>query len=157
MDSRKRNKEEHETCLGLFVWKCVMPSACGRRINNRFILLAHTSTLMVSSRLLSSASMFCHNGVYICSGTSYLKHFASCEFYYFKQSVLIYWCQDIISGILSFRWTFPIWALEIVQRSLRHTLIHFVLFFNRAQMGWGDWRVARGRRWEREKNLLVFS
>lgn len=153
MDSRKRNKEENETCLGLFVWKCVMPSACGQRINNGFILLAHKSTLMVSSRLLSSASMFCHNGVYICSGISYHKHFASCEFCYFKQSVLIY----IISEILSFRWTFPIWGLEIVQRSLRHTLIHFVLFFNRAQMGWGGWWVARGRRWEREKNLPVFS
>lgn len=154
MDSRKHNKEENETCLGLFVWKCVMPSACGQRIKNGCILLAHKSTLMVSSRLLSSMSMFCHNGVYICSCMSYLQHFASCDFYYLKQSVLVYSCQEII---LSFRWTFPNWGLEIVQRSLWHTLIHFVLFQNRAQMGWGDWRVARGKRWEEKNNPLVFS
>lgn len=95
--------------------------------------------------------------VYICSCMSYLQHFASCDFYYLKQSVLVYSCQEIISEILSFRWTFPNWGLEIVQRSLWHTLIHFVLFRNRAQMGWGDWRVARGRRWEKKKIIRLFS
>lgn len=102
MDSRKRNKEENETCLGLFVWKRVMPSACGQGIKNLFIPIAHKSTLKVSSRLLSSVSIFCHNGVFICCCMSYLQHFVSCDFYYFKQSVLVF-MSNILSEILPFR------------------------------------------------------